>query len=115
MCRMDSYGFPRTSAKSSKSVKGFQTGDIVKAVVPTGSKAGEYLGRVAVRSRGYFNIETKSSLAKDIGYKFCRLLQRNDGYSYNYKERDVASLAFATSSTLENLSAMNCGVPIAEF
>ena len=102
MCRMDSYGFPRTSAKSSKSVKGFQTGDIVKAVVPTGSKQGEYLGRVAVRSRGYFNIETKSGLVKDIGYKFCRIAQRGDGYSYNYKERDF-------------LSAMNCRVPIANF
>ena len=115
MCSMDKFGFPRTAAKSSKSVKGFQTGDIVKAVVPTGSKQGEYLGRVAVRSRGYFNIETKSGLAKDIGYKFCRLLQRNDGYSYNYKERDLASLAFATGATLENLSAINCRVPIAEF
>ena len=102
MCRMDRFGFPRTSAKASKTVKGFQTGDIVKAVVPTGSKQGEYLGRVAVRSRGFFNIETKSGLAKDIGYKFCRLLQRNDGYSYNYKERDF-------------LSAMNCRVPIAKF
>ena len=115
MCRMDSYGFPRTSAKTSKSVKGFQTGDIVKAVVPTGSKQGEYLGRVAVRSRGSFDIKTKGNLVKDIGYKFCRLLQRNDGYSYNYKERDLASLAFATGATLENLSAMNCRVPIAEF
>ena len=115
MCRMDKFGFPRTSAKASKSVKGFQTGDIVKAIVPSGSKQGEYLGRVAVRSRGYFNIETKSGLAKDIGYKFCRLLQRNDGYSYNYKERDLASLAFATGATLENLSAINCRVPIAEF
>ena len=93
MCRMDSHGFPRTSAKSSKSVKGFQTGDMVKAIVPTGSKAGEYLGRVAVRSRGNFDIKTKNDLVKDIGYKFCRLLQRNDGYSYNYKERDLASLA----------------------
>ena len=102
MCRMDSYGFPRTSAKSSKTVKGFQTGDIVKAVVPTGSKQGEYLGRVAVRSRGFFDIKTKSNLVKDIGYKFCRLLQRNDGYSYNYKERDF-------------LSAINCKVSVAEF
>ena len=84
MCSMDKFGFPRTSAKASKSAKGFQTGDIVKAVVPTGSKQGEYLGRVAVRSRGFFDIKTKSSLVKDIGYKFCRLLQRNDGYSYNY-------------------------------
>ena len=91
MCRMDSYGFPRTSAKASKIVKGFQTGDMVKAIVPFGSKAGEYLGRVVVRSRGFFDIKTKSSLAKDIGYKFCRLLQRNDGYSYNYKERDFLS------------------------
>ena len=102
MCRMDSYGFPRTSAKSSKSVKGFQTGDIVKAVVPTGSKQGEYLGRVAVRSRGSFDIKTKTGLVKDIGYKFCRLLQLNDGYLYNYRERDF-------------LSAINCRVPIAKF
>ena len=93
MCRMDSYGFPRTSAKSSKTVKGFQTGDIVKAVVPSGSKAGEYFGRVAVRSRGSFDIKTKNGLVKDIGYKYCRLIQRGDGYSYNYKERDLASLA----------------------
>lgn len=88
MCCMDRFGFPRTSHKGSKSVKGFQTGDIVKAVVPSGSKQGEYLGRVAVRSRGYFDIETKTDRVKDIGYKFCRLLQRNDGYSYNYKECD---------------------------
>ena len=100
MCRMDSYGFPRTSAKASKSVKGFQTGDIVKAVVPTGSKQGEYLGKVAVRSSGYFNIQTKTQVIQNIGYKFCCLLQRNDGYSYNYKERDF-------------LSAMNCRVSVA--
>ena len=102
MCRMDSHGFPRTSAKASKSVKGFQTGDMVKAIVPSGSKQGEYLGRVAVRSRGHFNIETKSDLIKDIGYKYCRIVQRGDGYLYNYKERDF-------------LSAMNCRVPIASF
>ena len=100
MCRMDSYGFPRTSAKSSKSVKGFQTGDMVKAIVPSGSKAGEYLGKVAVRSSGYFNIQTKTQVIQNIGYKFCCLLQRNDGYSYNYKERDF-------------LSAMNCRVSVA--
>ena len=102
MCRMDSYGFPRTSAKSSKSVKGFQTGDMVKAIVPSGSKAGEYLGKVAVRSSGYFNIQTKTQVIQNIGYKFCCLLQRNDGYSYNYKERDF-------------LSAMNCRFSVADL
>ena len=87
MCRVDKYGFPRTSAKALKSVKGFQTGDIVKAVVTKGSKQGEYFGRVAVRSRGSFDIKTKNGLVKHIGYRYCRLIQRGDGYSYNYKER----------------------------
>lgn len=91
MCRVDKYGFPRTSAKASKSVKGFQTGDIVKAIVPNGSKQGKYLGRVAVRSRGSFNIKTKNGLVQDIGYKYCHLVQKGDGYSYNYKECDFLS------------------------
>ena len=91
MCRMDKFGFPRTSAKGNKSVKGFQTGDIVKAVVPSGSKRGEYFGRVVVRSYGYFSIKTRDCLVQGIGYKYCHLIQRNDGYSYNYKERDFLS------------------------
>ena len=91
MCRMDSYGFPRTSAKASKSVKGFQTGDIVKAIVPKGSKQGEYLGKVAVRSSGYFDIQIKTQVIQGIGYKYCNIVQRSDGYSYNYKERDFLS------------------------
>ena len=87
MCRMDSYGFPQTSAKASKTVKGFQSGDMVKAIVPTGLKKGIYLGRVAIRHKGSFNIRTKSGLVKDIGYKYCHIIQRGDGYLYNYKER----------------------------
>ena len=87
MCRVDKYGFPRTSAKALKSVNGFQTGDMVKAIVTRGSKQGVYLGRVAIRSRGSFDIRTKNGSVKDIGYKYCRLIQRGDGYSYSYKER----------------------------
>ena len=87
MCSMNKYGFPRTSPKGSKFVEGFQTGDIVKAVVTNGLRQGEYLGRVAVKSSGYFKIETKSGVVRDIGYKYCHLIQRGDGYSYNYKER----------------------------
>ena len=85
MCRMDRFGFPRTSPKGSKS------GDIVKAVVPSGLKKGEYFGRVAVRSNGYFNIEANGRVVQGIGYKYCRIAQRNDGYSYDYKERDFLS------------------------
>lgn len=87
MCRMDSYGFPRTSAKASKSVKGFQTGDIVKAIVTRGLKQGKYLGRVVVRYSGYFDIQTGTKVVQEVGHKFCRLLQHNDGYSYNYRGR----------------------------
>ena len=87
MCLMDKYGFPRTSAKASKMVNGFQTGDIVKAVVTKGSKQGEYLGRVAVRSRGYFNIQTNTQVVQGIGFEYCHIVQRSDGYLYSYKER----------------------------
>jgi 5-methylcytosine-specific restriction endonuclease McrA len=82
MCRMDKFGFPRTKPKSNKTVKGFQTGDIVKAVVPSGLKEGKYFGRVAVRSSGYFNITTKEQTIQGVGHKHCRVLQRNDGYAY---------------------------------
>ena len=87
MCRVNRYGFPRTSAKASKSVKGFQTGDMVKAIVLTGSKQGEYLGRVAVKSSGYFDIQTRTKTIEGIGYKYCHIVQRSDGYLYSYNER----------------------------
>jgi hypothetical protein len=58
MCRMDKYGFPRTGPKQAKIVKGFQTGDTVKAIVPKGKNQGTYHGRVAVRTSGSFNITT---------------------------------------------------------
>ena len=87
MCSINRYGFPQTSAKASKTVRGFQSGDMVKAIVPTGLKKGIYLGRVAIRHKGSFNIRTKSGLVKDIGYKYCHIIQRGDGYLYSYKER----------------------------
>ena len=86
MCRVDKFGFPRTKAKGAKIVKGFQTGDIVKAIVPSGKKEGEYFGRVAVRSSGSFNITTKEATIQGVGHKYCHLIQRSDGYSYNTKE-----------------------------
>ena len=89
MCRVNKYGFPRTSAKASKIVEGFQSGDMVKAVVPKGLKKGEYLGRVIVRSNRNFDIKTKNNLVQGIGYKYCHLVQRCDGYLYNYERRAI--------------------------
>ena len=90
MCRVDKYGFPRTSAKKQKRVQGFQTGDLVKAVVPKGKKAGTYVGRVAVRSSGSFNVKDAHQTTQGISVKYCRLVQRVDGYTYNNVKQEVA-------------------------
>jgi 5-methylcytosine-specific restriction endonuclease McrA len=82
MCRMDKFGFPRTGPKQAKRVKGFQTGDIVRAEVPTGKKVGTYVGRVAVRTTGSFNITTKNGTVQGISHRLCTPLHRCDGYSY---------------------------------
>jgi 5-methylcytosine-specific restriction endonuclease McrA len=82
MCRVDKYGFPRTSAKQFKRVQGFQTGDIVKAVVTKGKKVGTYLGRVAVRTSGSFNIKTAQATIQGISYKYCQPHHQADGYTY---------------------------------
>lgn len=81
-CLMNSYGFPRASAKEAKRVHGFQTGDLVKAVVPIGKKQGTYIGRVTIRSSGSFNIQTRHRQIQGISYRYCQCLQRNDGYQY---------------------------------
>jgi hypothetical protein len=54
----------------------------IKAVVPTGTKKGAYTGRVLVRARGSFDIVTKTGRVTDISYKYCRLVQRTEGYRY---------------------------------
>ena len=87
MCSMNKYGFPRTAPKGSKSVKGFQTGDIVKAVVTEGKKQGTYFGRVIIRSRGNFKIDCGDRLIENVNYKYCHLIQRCDGYAYNIVNR----------------------------
>jgi hypothetical protein len=82
MCAMDRYGFPRTKPKSAKYVKGFQTGDIVRTVVSSGVKMGTYVGKVAVRATGSFNLKTASQLVQGISHRFCTMLHRCDGYVY---------------------------------
>jgi hypothetical protein len=85
MCLMNRFGFPRTRPKAAKRVRGFQTGDLVQASVPSGTKAGTYVGRVAVRTRGVFNIMTPHGTITDIHHRWCRLLARSDGYTYHTK------------------------------
>ncbi|NEO93816.1 MAG: HNH endonuclease [Moorea sp. SIO3G5] len=84
MCRTDKFGFPSRYVPRFKFVKGFQTGDIVKAIVTKGKKIGTYTGRVATRQTGSFNISTNHGLIQGISHKYCSTVHRKDGYSYSF-------------------------------
>lgn len=103
MCRMDRFGFPRTKAKTARTVQGFRTGDLVKAVVTQGKNTGAYQGRVAVRTTGSFNITTSHGTVQGISHRSCMLVQRNDGYRYERGE------ALFTPLQEEGISTPLCG------
>ncbi|MDJ0687533.1 MAG: RNA-guided endonuclease IscB [Xenococcaceae cyanobacterium MO_188.B32] len=89
---VDKFGFPKLNKKGElvrklalvKTVKGFETGDIVRAVVTKGKKVGSYLGKVAIRSSGSFNIKTVTETVQGISYKYCKQVHRQDGYVYGF-------------------------------
>ena len=81
--RLDKFGFPRGYLTRGKRIKGFQTGDIVQAIMAKGVHAGTWIGRVAVRATGSFNVQTANGVRQGIGWKNCRVLQRADGYGYS--------------------------------
>ena len=85
MCRMDTYGFPRTGPKATSTVGGLRTGDLVRAVVPAPSvKAGTYVGRLAMRATGSCNITTaQQGVVQGIHVRHCHPLHRGDGYGYS--------------------------------
>ena len=97
MCDTDKYGFRRkkkdgtfTSPKTVKRVHGFQTGDMVKVVVPKGKSQGTHIGRLSsVRASGRFTIQTKSGKVGKTK-KYCEVIQHADGY--NYTIGDAVSL-----------------------
>jgi hypothetical protein len=84
MCRTDKFGFPSRYVPRLKFVQGFQTGDIVKAIVTAGKKVGTYLGRMAVRSTGSFNISTSQGLVQGVSHKYCKPIHKKDGYAYDF-------------------------------
>ena len=111
--RLTRHGFPRGYLTRSKSVFGFQTGDLVKAIVTTGRKAGEYLGRAAIRASGRFSIQTRNGLVQGIHHRFCTRIQRADGYGYMWtkiaSDQGDAGLGQASPAAL-SLPGRNAGV-----
>lgn len=80
--RLNRFGFPRGYLTRTKRHFWFQTGDLVRAEVSSGKKSGSYIGRVAVRASGSFNIQTASGVVQGISHRHCALIQRADGYGY---------------------------------
>lgn len=102
--RLDRFGFPRGYLMRGKSVRGFATGDMVRAVVPTGKKAGTHVGRVAVRATGSFNIQTRETVIQGINAKHCSVIARGDGYSFalcanSYPSPTAAQLGWGISES----------------
>ncbi len=83
MQNMTKKGFPRGKAKSRQKIYfGFQTGDMVRAVVADGKHAGTYVGRVLCRKSGSFDIKTESGRLGGVPHRYCRPIHRSDGYCY---------------------------------
>jgi 5-methylcytosine-specific restriction endonuclease McrA len=84
MCGTDKFGFPSRHRTNKQIHFGFQTGDIIKSVVTSGKKVGEYVGRVLCRATGSFDIATKTGRISGISYKYCSAIHKKDGYAYGF-------------------------------
>lgn len=86
MCGTDKFGFPNRHRTNKQIHFGFQTGDIIKAVVTKGKKVGEYVGRVLCRATGSFDIATNAKRISGISHKYCSAIHKKDGYSYGFQD-----------------------------
>ncbi len=77
MCGTNKYGFPIRHRTRQKVFFGFQTGDLVRAVIPKGKYTGIHIGRVTVRNRPSFRMN-----GFDVHSKYLQKLHRIDGYNY---------------------------------
>jgi hypothetical protein len=84
LCGTNAAGFPTRHRTRYKRFGGFQTGDLVRAVVPVGrATAGTHVGRVLVRASGRFDVVTPSGRrVAGIGARYVQVIARGDGYAY---------------------------------
>ncbi|MEQ9371803.1 RNA-guided endonuclease IscB [Coleofasciculus sp. F4-SAH-05] len=92
MAQINKFGFPRQKKDGSHSVRtrtkefhGFKTGDIVRAIVPTGKNQGTHVGRVTVRASRVFDLTTVKGKLQSINWKYFELIWKADGYTYVHK------------------------------
>ncbi len=83
MCGTNKYGFPTRYRSNVKKHFGFQTGDMVRAIVTSGKKIGTYVGRVLCRKSGSFDISTSNGRVTGINHRCCKGVHCSDGYTYS--------------------------------
>ncbi len=81
-CGTDQHGVPIRHRSGASKHFGFETGDVVRGVVPLGKRRGVHVGRVLCRATGSFDIQTNSGRVAGISWRHCQVLHRNDGYTY---------------------------------
>ncbi len=82
----DKHGFIIRHRKRQKKHFGYQTGDLVRAVVPSGKYQGVHVGRVLARATGSFDITTRAGRVQGISHNSCHPTHQSDGYSYTRGE-----------------------------
>lgn len=92
-CRTDKFGFPIGYCPRRKVHFGFQTGDIVKANIPSGKYLGQFFGRITIRSRPSFSLKTTANKF-DVHPKYLRRIHQADGYSYEFQEKWIRDTQF---------------------
>ncbi|MEQ8973684.1 MAG: RNA-guided endonuclease IscB [Coleofasciculus sp. C1-SOL-03] len=92
MAQINKFGFPRRKKDGSYRVRtrikefhGFKTGDIVRAIVPTGKNQGTHIGRVTVRAGRVFDLTTAKGKLQSINWKYFKPIWKADGYAYVHK------------------------------
>lgn len=81
MCTTNKFGFSISHRGREKIYFGFQTGDLVKAVVPKGKYIGEHKGVATIRRSGSFDIKNSQGTI-ECSYKFMKVLQRKSGWQF---------------------------------
>jgi 5-methylcytosine-specific restriction endonuclease McrA len=85
-CWTDRQGFPIRHAPRKKYDRGFRTGDLVEANVPSGKYCGRHAGRVAIRFGQNFQVGAASVHPRNL-----RKLHSADGYAYSFGETFLSS------------------------
>ena len=86
MCTPNKYGFPTKHRTRRKVFFGFQTGDMTKAILPTGKFKGTHIGRLTVRESGVFEMKTHRGKVSPVRHKHCKAIHFNDGYMYQFSK-----------------------------